>query len=203
MTTVFNIHPQTPQRHLITKVVNALQNEQLLVLPTDTGYSLACSINDKKSLDKIKQIRQLDDKHQFTIICHNLSQLGNFAKLHNQHFRTIKSLIPDAFTFILNATSEVPKRLQVPNKKTIGIRVPDCAITKAILEQFGQPLLSSTLIMPGDEYSLSDPYDIKQQLNKRVDVIVDGGYGNVNLTTIIDMTGDTPQITRQGSGVYA
>ncbi len=202
MATVLNIHPKTPQRHLVEKVVSALQNGQLIVLPTETSYSFACSINDKKSLDKIKQIRQLPDKHQFTLICHNLSQLGNFARLHNQHFRTIKSLIPGAFTFILNATSEVPKRLQVPNKKTIGIRVPDYPVSLAILEQLEEPLLSTTLIMPGDEYSLSNPYDIKQQLNKRVDIIIDSGYGNTSLTTVIDMTDDIPQVIRQGSGVY-
>ena len=202
MSSILKVHPETPQKHLIAKAVDALHNQQLLVMPTDTSYSLVCSINDKKSLDRIKQIRQLDDKHHFTIICHNLSQLGNYAKLNNQHFRTIKSLIPGAFTFILNATTEVPKRLQVPNKKTIGLRVPNCPISLAILEQMNEPLLSSTLIMPGEEMSLSDPYDIAQYLSKRVDLIIDNGYGNANMTTIIDMTDDQAVVTREGQGEY-
>lgn len=202
MSSILKIHPATPQKHLIAKAANALIDRQLIVMPTDTSYSLVCCIDDKKSLDRIKQIRQLDDKHQFTLICHDLSQLGNYAKLNNQHFRTIKSLIPGAFTFILNATSEVPKRLQVPNKKSIGLRVPDNNIALAILEQVGEPLLSTTLIMPGDEYSLTDPEDIAQFLSKRVDIIINNGYGNANLSTIIDMTTDEVIVTRKGQGIY-
>ncbi len=170
-------------------------------MPTDTSYSLVCHIGDKKALDVIKRIRQLSDKHDFTIICKDLTQVSNFTKINNDSYRLIKSLTPGPFTFILDATKEVPRRLQHPKKKTIGIRVPDNIVTQMIMQELEEPLISSTLILPGNEDAEIDPYEIRQQLEHELDLIIDFGIIESRETTVINCTNNELEILRQGLGV--
>jgi|TARA_B110000503_G_scaffold20033_1_gene30001 tRNA threonylcarbamoyl adenosine modification protein (Sua5/YciO/YrdC/YwlC family) len=166
-------------------------------------YAIGCHIGDKQALERIRAIRQVDKQHNFTLVCRDLSELANYAKVDNSAFRILKASTPGAFTFILNATSEVPKRLMHPKRKTIGIRVPDSPIVRALLDELGEPMMSVTLIMPNDEYPLSDSYDIRQTMERHVDAIIDGGYCGHEPTTVIDMTDANPQIMRQGTGDFS
>jgi tRNA threonylcarbamoyl adenosine modification protein (Sua5/YciO/YrdC/YwlC family) len=168
--------------------------------PTDSAYALGCHLGDKDAVDRIRRIRELDKHHNFTLVCRDLSELGNYAKVDNQVFRLLKAHTPGPYTFILNATSEVPRRLMHPKRKTIGLRVPDNAITQGLLAELGEPLISVTLILPGDEYPLSDPDDIRDRLGSRIDALVDGGCGSLEPTTVIDLSGAEPQLLRRGMG---
>lgn len=196
------IHPENPQQRSIEKVVDIIRKGGLVVYPTDSVYAIGCHIGDKSALERIRSIRQLDKHHNFTLVCRDLSELANYAKVDNSAFRFLKASTPGPFTFILTATSEVPKRLQHPKRKTIGIRVPDSPIVKALLDELGEPLMSVTLIMPNDEYPLSDPHDIRQIMERHVDAIIDGGYCGIEPTTVIDMTDLNPEILRQGMGDF-
>lgn len=196
----FSIHPENPQARSIARVADIVRRGGVIVYPTDSVYAIGCHIGDKQALERIRVIRQLDKHHNFTLVCRDLSELANYAKVDNSAFRILKASTPGAFTFILNATSEVPKRLMHPKRKTIGIRVPDSPIVKALLDELGEPMMSVTLIMPNDEYPLSDPHDIRQTMERHVDAIIDGGYCGHEPTTVIDMTDDNPQILRQGTG---
>ncbi len=200
MTQYFDLHPDNPQQRLINQAVNIIRSGGLIVYPTDSGYALGCHIGDKKALDRIRQIRKLDSKHNFTLICRDLSELANFARVDNASFRVIKKHTPGPYTFILKASPEVPKRLQHPKRKTIGIRVPDNAIALAILEELGEPLMSTSLIMPEGTFTLVDEDDIQKQLNGRVDLVIHAGNTSDIPTTVVDMTEGFPKILRHGAG---
>jgi tRNA threonylcarbamoyl adenosine modification protein (Sua5/YciO/YrdC/YwlC family) len=194
------IHPVNPQARLITQAAAVVRRGGIIAYPTDSSYALGCCIGDKSAMEKICRIRQIDSNHNFTLMCRDLSDLSTYARFENTDFRLIKSLTPGPYTFIFNATREVPRRLQNPKRRTIGIRVPDHPITLALLEALGEPLMSVTLIMPGEDLPLTDPGDIRERLGNQLDVIIDGGYCGHLPTTVIDFTGDTPDIKRQGKG---
>jgi len=200
MSQFFEIHPDNPQPRLIYQAVEVLRKGGVIVYPTDSSYALACHIGDKSALDKIKRIRQLDDKHSFSLICKDLAQVSAFTKVSNDAYRLIKRLTPGAFTFIIDATKEVPKRMMHAKRKTIGIRIPDNAIALALVEELGEPLLSTTLIMPNEEDALSDPYEIREQLEHEVDLIIDAGIIQCYVSTIISCANGEVEILRQGKG---
>ena len=200
MAQFFQIHPENPQSRLIRQAVDILQKGGVVVYPTDSSYAIGCHIGDKAALDRIRQIRRLDDKHNFTLVCRDLSEISNYTKLDNQQYRLIKSLTPGPYTFILKATKQVPKRLMHPKRKTIGIRIPDNKIALALLEDLNEPILSSTLILPGDDMPLMDPYEMKHSLEHQVDLIIDGGYCGYDPTTVIVMEDDEPWVAREGKG---
>lgn len=200
MAQFFQIHPDNPQPRLIRQAVDILQKGGVVIYPTDSSYAIGCHIGDKTALDRIRQIRRLDDKHNFTLVCRDLSEISNFTKLDNQQYRLIKSLTPGPYTFILKATKQVPKRLMHPKRKTIGIRIPDNRVALAMLEDLNEPILSSTLILPGDDMPMMDPYEMKHSLEHQVELIVDGGYCGYDPTTVIVMEDDEPWVAREGLG---
>ena len=201
MTQLIEIHPENPQPRLISQIVAIIRNGGVVVYPTDSGYALGCHIGDKKALDRIRQIRDLEKNHNFTLVCRDLSELAFYAKVDNTAFRMIKNNTPGPYTFILRATAEVPNRLKHPKKKTIGIRVPDNAIAQAILEALGEPMMNTSLILPEqDEGSVLAPHEIFDELNGRVDAVIDGGYCGHEETTVVDMTSGYPEIIRYGAG---
>ncbi|MBL4608420.1 MAG: threonylcarbamoyl-AMP synthase [Pseudomonadales bacterium] len=200
MSQYFRIHPDNPQSRLIKHAVEIIRKGGVVVYPTDSAYAIGCHIGDKSALDRIIKIRQLDKKHSFSIICPDLSSISTYAKVGNSHYRLLKAYTPGPYTFIFPATSELPRRLMHPKRKTIGIRVPDNAITLALLEELGEPLMTATLLLPGDEYPLCDPEEIRDHLEQQVDLIVDGGYGMMEETTIIDMVENVPEVVREGLG---
>lgn len=202
MSQYFSIHPETPQPRLIHQATEIIRSGGVATYPTDTGYAIGCNLGDKQAVDRIRQIRRLDDKHHFTLLCKDLSDLGTYARVGNSVFRQLKAHTPGPFTFILEATSEVPRRLQSGKKKTIGLRVPSNPIALAILEELDEPLMSTTLQLPDDDYALTDPRDIRDFLERRVDLIIDGGYGGLELTSVIDLTEDIPILVRQGAGAF-
>lgn len=197
----FELHPRNPHSRFIRSSVDVLLGDGLIVYPTDSGYAFGCRMDSKSALDRIRVIRQLDEDHHFTLVCKDVSQVSNFAKINNEAFRLIKSLTPGPFTFILKATRETPRRLQHPKRKTIGIRLPDNAISTALLTALDEPLFSSTLLLPGEEIPMSDPEDIRDRLERHVDAILGGGTVPYSPTTILGLTEDFPEIIRQGSGV--
>ena len=203
MSDYLSIHPENPQQRLIAKAAEIVRKGGVIVYPTDSVYAIGCHIGDKQAMDRIRSIRQLDKNHNFTLMCRDLSELASYARVDNSAFRSLKAQTPGPFTFILPATSEVPRRLMHPKRKTIGLRVPDSPIAQALLEELGEPMMSVTLIMPGDEYPLSDPYDIRAALEAHVDVLIDGGHCGLEPTTVVDMTGPVPEITRQGMGDFS
>ncbi|WP_457669239.1 L-threonylcarbamoyladenylate synthase [Thiolapillus sp.] len=200
MAQFFQIHPDNPQPRLIRQAVDILEKGGVVVYPTDSSYAIGCHIGDKHALDRIRQLRRLDDKHNFTLVCRDLSEISNYTKLDNQQYRLIKGLTPGPYTFILKATKQVPKRLMHPKRKTIGIRIPDNRIALALLEDLHEPILSSTLILPGDDMPMMDPYDMKHSLENQVDLIIDGGYCGYDPTTVVVMEDDEPWVARQGKG---
>lgn len=202
MSQFFSIHPENPQARLVRQAVEIIRKGGIIVYPTDSAYALGCHIGDKKALDKIRQIRQLDKNHNFTLMCRDLSELSVYARVDNQTYRSLKAHTPGPYTFILEATAEVPRRLMHAKRKTIGLRVPENAIALALLEDLGEPIMSVTLIMPGDEYPLTDPYDIRDLLEHHVDLVVEGGYCGLEPTTVVDLTGEAPDVTRQGMGQF-
>jgi tRNA threonylcarbamoyl adenosine modification protein (Sua5/YciO/YrdC/YwlC family) len=200
MAQYFEIHPENPQQRLIHQAVEILNQGGVIAYPTDSSYALGCHIGDKQALDRIRSIRRVDTKHNFTLVCRDLSELSTYAKVENTVYRLLKHYTPGAYTFILKATGEVPRRLQNPKRKTIGLRVPDNNITLALLEQLNQPLMSSTLILPDEEQPLSDPHEIRVQLEHQVDLVIDGGYCGLEATTVVDMVSGTPEVIRRGKG---
>ncbi len=201
MAQLINIHPDNPQVRLISQAVEVLKRGGLIVYPTDSAYALGCHIGDKFALDRIRAIRQLDKHHNFTLMCRDLSELATYARVDNAAFRLIKAHTPGPFTFILNATSEVPRRLMHPKRRTIGMRVPDNNIALELMAGLGEPLMSSSLILPGDSLPLTDPYDIRQLLQHQVELVIDGGFCGLEPTTVVDMTSEAIEVTRQGCGV--
>lgn len=200
MSQFFVVHPVNPQTRLIAQAVGILRQGGVIVYPTDSGYALGCMMGDKNALEKICRIRQLEDEHNFTLLCNDLSELSVYAKIDNTAFRLIKNNTPGAYTFILKATKEVPRRLMNEKKKTIGIRVPTNNIAQALLTELGEPLMSSTLILPGQVLAEADPEEFRGQLEKVVDLIIDGGTQGAQPTTVIDFSDDEPKVVRFGAG---
>lgn len=201
MSQYLKIHPDNPQPRLIAQAVDIIRNDGLVVYPTDSSYALGCHVGDKRGMERIRQIRALDKKHNFTLICRDLSEIATYAKIDNSAYRLMKSLTPGPFTFILRATHEVPRRLQNPKRKTIGLRVPAHPIVQALLEALGEPLMSSTLIFPGQDMPETDVDDIRERIMNEVDLVIDGDHCWPEPTTVIDMVEGVPRITRQGRGV--
>ena len=200
MAQFFQIHPVNPQSRLIKQAVSILDAGGIIVYPTDSCYALGCHIGDKKALDRIRQIRQLDESHEFALMCSDLSQLSRYVKVSNEQYRLLKSITPGPYTFILPATKEVPKRLQYEKRKTIGLRVPDSNIVQMLLDQLGQPIYTTTLIMPGRNLPMNDTDEIREILEHQVDLIIDGGACELEPTTILDLTNTQPEVIRQGRG---
>lgn len=200
MSQFFQIHPDNPQVRLIRQAVDIIKSGGVVVYPTDSAYALGCHIGDKSALDRIRRIRKLDDSHNFTLVCSDLSEIATYAKVSNSAYRLLRHTTPGPYTFILPATSEVPRRLMHPKRKTVGLRVPENAIALALLADLGEPLMSVTLIMPGDDLPLTDPYDIRQTLEHDVDLVIDGGYCGMEPTTVVDLADETPVVLRVGKG---
>jgi tRNA threonylcarbamoyl adenosine modification protein (Sua5/YciO/YrdC/YwlC family) len=200
MSQLFHIHPDNPQKRLIAQACQILRKGGLIVYPTDSGYALGCQIGDKSAMDKIRRIRQLDEEHNFTLVCRDLSEISTYAMLNNAVFRMIKVHTPGAYTFILPATKEVPRRLQHAKRKTIGLRIPDNKIALALLEELNEPLMSSTLIMPGEVDTMTDANDIVDRIGKHVDLVIDGEFCGSEPTTVVEFVDDIPEVVRFGSG---
>lgn len=200
MSQFFQVHPENPQTRLINQAVDIVRGGGVIVYPTDSAYALGCHIGDKNALDRIRRIRALDKHHNFTLVCRDLSELAGYARVDNLIYRQLRNNTPGPYTFILQATSEVPRRLKHPKRKTIGLRVPDNIIALELLASLGEPLMSVTLILPGDEYPLTDPYDIRQTLEHDVDLVIDGGYCGMEPTTVVDFSEGVPLVTRRGKG---
>ena len=200
MAQFFTIHLENPQPRLIRQAANIVREGGVIVYPTDSCYALGCHIGDKAAMEKIQNIRSVDAKHHFTLICRDLSEIATFSKVDNSQFRLLKLATPGSFTFILRATSQVPKRLLYPKRNTIGMRIPDHKLVRVLLEELGEPMVSSTLLLPGDNLPLNDLNEIRERLEKKVDLILDGGSCGIEMTTVVDLTTDSPNIIRQGKG---
>lgn len=200
MSQFFQIHPENPQKRLISQACQILHKGGLIVYPTDSGYALGCQIGDKAAMDKIRRIRQLDSDHNFTLVCRDLSEIATYARVNNAVYRMIKTHTPGAYTFILPATKEVPRRLQHDKRKTIGIRIPDNKIALALLAELDQPLMSSTLMLPNDNSVMTDIDEIVDKIGKHVDLVIDGEYCGSEPTTVIEFIDDSPEVIRHGAG---
>ncbi len=200
MSQFLEIHPDNPQHRLIQRSVEILNKGGVIVYPNDTGYALGCHLGDKNALERIIQIRRLDSKHHFTLICRDLSEVSAYASFDTPVYRLLKAYTPGPYTFLLKATRTVPRRLMHPKKRTIGLRIPDHIIALHILEELNEPMLTTTLIMPEDEYPLQDPEYIRECLENKVDLIIDSGQGGLIPTTLIDLTNEVPVILRKGLG---
>jgi len=200
MSQFFSVHPETPQTRLIHQAVEILNRGGVIVYPTDSAYALGCLLDNKSGAERIKEIRRLPEAHNFTLICKDLSELSRYARVDNSAYRKIKHATPGPYTFVFEASREVPRRIMNPKRKTIGLRVPDNAIAQSLLNELDAPLMSVTLIMRSDDYPLSDPYDIRTTLEHQVDLVIDGGYCGLEPTTVIDMSGDEIVLLRQGLG---
>ncbi len=200
MSQYFEIHPENPQKRLIDQAVKIIRQGGVIVYPTDSCYALGCEIGNKGAMERIRRIRQVDKDHHFTLMCRDLSQVSNYAQLDNDAFRLIKSLTPGPYTFILKATKDVPRRLQHPKRRTIGVRIPDNQIALELTDALGEPIMSSTLILPDTDMPLTDPYQIRVLLEHEVDLVIDGGFCDIDPSTVIDMTQGRPEILRKGKG---
>jgi tRNA threonylcarbamoyl adenosine modification protein (Sua5/YciO/YrdC/YwlC family) len=200
MAIFLDIHPKNPQPRLIRQAVQFIRDGGVVVYPTDSCYALGCHIGDKTAMERIATIRQTDKHHHFTLVCRDLSEIGRYARVNNQQYRLLKAHTPGAYTFILPASRETPKRLQNPKRRTIGIRVPDHPVPLAILEELREPIMSSTLLLPGDELPITDAHEIRDRLAHQVAAVINGGNCGIVPTTVIDMAGDVPVIARAGKG---
>ena len=200
MSQFFTIYPSNPQPRLIKQAADLVRNGAVIAYPTDSCYALGCHLGDKGAVARIRQIRGVDDKHHMTMVCRDLSELARYARVDNVQFRLLKNNTPGSYTFILEATKEVPKRLQHPKRSTIGMRIPDHPVALALLEELGEPLLSSTLILPTEEFAMNDAEQIRDLLQHQIDLVVDGGAVGLDPTTVIDLTKDTPVVVRLGKG---
>ena len=200
MAQFFSIHTDTPNIRLIRQAVAIVRSGGIIVYPTDSCYALGCHIGDKDAMTRIRTIRQVDERHHFTLVCRNLAEIATYAKVDNSQYRLLKAATPGSYTFILQATREVPRRLQHPKRSTIGLRIPDHPVVQALLEELDEPLLSSTLILPGDEFPLNDAEEIRERLEHQVELVMDAGSCGIDMTTVIDLTTDVPALVRQGKG---
>jgi tRNA threonylcarbamoyl adenosine modification protein (Sua5/YciO/YrdC/YwlC family) len=196
----FSIHPDNPQPRLIKRAAEIIRAGGIIVYPTDSCYALGCHIGDKGAMQRIRTIRGIDARHHFALVCRDLSELATYARVDNQQFRLLKAATPGSYVFILEATRELPKRLQHPKRRTIGLRIPDHPVVAALLTELGEPLLSSTLLLPGDEQPHTDAGEIREKLERQVDLILDGGSCGIEPTTVVDLTGAAPLVTRAGKG---
>lgn len=196
----FTIHPDNPQPRLLRQAADIVRAGGCIAYPTDSGYALGCHIGDKAAMERIRKIRQLDARHNFTLVCRDLSELALYAKVDNVAYRALRSHTPGPYTFVLQASSEVPRRLKNPRRKTIGIRVPEHNIAQGLLAELDEPIMSVTLIMPGESLPLLDPYEIRDLLGKQLELVIDGGYCGMEPTSIIDLSGESPEILREGAG---
>jgi len=199
----FQIHPENPQARLVRQAVDIIEQGGVVAYPTDSAYALGCDLGNKTAVDKIRQIRLLNDKHNFTLVCSDLSDIATYAKLDNAQYRQIKAHTPGAYTFILNATGEVPRRLMHPKRRQIGIRIPDNKIALAMTEELHHPLMSTSLILPGDDAPMTDPYEIRSMLEHQLDLVIDGGFCGFEASSVIDLSGESPVIVREGCGDVA
>ena len=200
MARYFDVHPVDPQRRAISQVVDIVREGGLIAYPTDSCFALGCQLGNGKGLDRIREIRELDDKHHFTLMCADFAQLGQFTQVSNAVFRLVKASTPGQYTFILPATKEVPRKLLHPKKKTVGVRIPDHAVTRALLAELGEPLLSSTLLLPDFAEPLTQGWDINERIGHAVDAVIDSGECGTEPTTVVDLSGDEPEIVRVGAG---
>ena len=200
MAQFFNIHADNPQPRLVQQAVDILKRGGVIVYPTDSCYALGCHIGDKEAAMRLLSVRGLDAGHDLTLICRDLSELGRYAQVDNSQFRFLKAHTPGAYTFILRGTREVPKRLLHKKHDTIGLRVPDHSVVQAILAELGEPILSSTLLLYGEDVPLTEPWEIRERLEHQVDLVIDGGYCGVDPTTVVDLTSGAPELVRKGSG---
>jgi tRNA threonylcarbamoyl adenosine modification protein (Sua5/YciO/YrdC/YwlC family) len=200
MSQFFQIHPDNPQPRLIKQAAQIIHGGGIVALPTDSCYALVCHLDDKAAVEKLRRIRGIDEKHHLTLLCRDLSEIAEYARVDNRQFRILKAATPGPYTVILEATKSVPRRLSHPSRKTIGLRVPENRIAHALLEELGQPLLGTTLMLPGDEDMLNDAELIRERLQKSIELTIDGGACSLEPTTVIDLTGDEPVLMRQGRG---
>lgn len=196
----FQIHPENPQARLIKQAAQIVSSGGIVALPTDSAYALVCRLDDKTAVDKLRRIRGVDDKHHLTLLVRDLSEVAQYARVDNSQYRLLKATMPGPYTVILEATRELPRRLSHPSRKTIGLRVPENRITLALLEELGEPLIGTTLQLPGDDHMLSDPEEVRERLEKQIELIIDGGAGMLEATTVIDLTGPEPELVREGRG---
>jgi len=200
MSQYFEVHPDNPQRRLLKQAVQIIRDGGVVVYPTDSSYAIGCHLGDKSAMERIHRIRRLDKHHNFTLVCRDLAEIATYAQVDNINYRLMKSLTPGPYTFILKATREVPRRLQNPKRKTIGVRIPDNVVTQDFLEELNEPIMSSTLILPGEDLPMTDPYQIRVYLEHEVDLIIDGGFSGYQPSTVVDLMGGRPEILREGSG---
>jgi len=200
MSQYFEIHPTHPQLRLVHQAVEIIDAGGVVAYPTDSSYALGCHIGDKKALERVRRIRKIDDKHNMTLVCSDLSEISTYAKLNNSDYRMLKSLTPGPYTFILKATHEVPRRLMHPKRRTIGIRVVDHPVVRAMLDELRQPLMSTTLILPGESLPMTEADEIRDVLQRQIDLVIDSGNCGIETTSVIDLTGDAPRLVREGMG---
>jgi tRNA threonylcarbamoyl adenosine modification protein (Sua5/YciO/YrdC/YwlC family) len=203
MTQFFSVHPANPQPRLIRQAADMLHAGRVIVYPTDSCYALGCRLDDRDAVDRIRAIRALDAKHHFTLVCRDLSEVARYARVDNRQFRLLKSATPGSYTFILEATREVPRRLQHPKRKTVGLRIPEHPVAQALLDALNEAIVSTSLMLPGDELPLNDADDMRERLEGQVDLIVDSGACGLQMTTVVDLTGAAPQVVRAGKGSLA
>ena len=203
MAQYLTIHPETPQPRLLQQAAEVIRKGGVVAMPTDSGYALVCHTGDKDALERLRRIRGVDERHHLTLMCRDLSALGQYARVDNACYRLLKAATPGSYTFILEGTKELPRRLLHPKRKTIGLRIPDHPVALALLDALGEPLLTSSLILPGQEAPLTDGWEIREELDRDLDLIMDGGYCGTEPTTVIDLTGPQPEILRQGRGPLA
>jgi len=196
----FQVHPDNPQRRLLAQAVAMLRDGAVVAYPTDSAYALGCHLEDKQALERLRRIRRVDERHNMTLVCRDLAEIATYARVDNPTYRLLKAHTPGPYTFILNATREVPRRMLHPKRRTLGLRIPDHAITRALLDELGEPLMSTTLILPGEDMPETDPWEIRQRLEHEVDLVIDGGHCGFDPTTVVDLTGDAPRILRRGKG---
>lgn len=196
----FDIHPENPQKRTLAQVAVRLRQGAVIAYPTDSCYALGCQLDDKDAAQRLRRIRQFDRHHQFTLVCRDLSQIATYARVDNWQFRLLRQHTPGPYTFVLNATKELPRRVAHEKRKTIGIRVPGNVVAQALLETLGEPIISCTLAFPGEEEAVADPQDWRDQLDPAVDVVIDGGHCGLEPTTVVDLSGDTPELLRRGKG---
>ncbi len=196
----FELHPQNPQKRSLAQIATRMRQGAVIAYPTDSCYALGCHLDDKDAAERLRRIRQFDRHHQFTLLSRDLSQISNYARIDNWQFRLLKQLTPGAYTFVLSATKELPRRIAHEKRKTIGIRIPDHVVAQALLEALGEPIISCTLAFPGEEDPVADPEDWRDQLDRAVDVVVSGGHCGIEPTTVVDLSGDAPELLRRGKG---
>ena len=200
MALLLSIHPVNPQPRLVRQAIAAIRDGSVVAYPTDSCYALGCLIGDKDAMERIRRIREAGKDHNFTLVCRDLAEIARYARVNNQQYRTLRAFTPGPYTFLLEATREVPKRLQNPKRRTIGIRVPDNAVVRMLLAELGEPIMSSTLHLPGDEAPLTDAQEIKSRLEHQVDIVIDGGHCGFEPTSIVDLSGEVPAVVRRGKG---